>query len=100
MKTINNIIRIMLIILLIIVIFMLLAKITGHSPTIDQITLTLIAAIGGAIVKLMTDFYRFEGKISAHTEITKNTFIKIGNKLDSLEDSIKKLKDNIKLIKS
>ncbi len=99
MKLINALIRVVLVILFIIGIYMLLIKITGHSPTLDQITLTLLAIIGGTIIKLMADFYRFEGKVEAHMETTKNTFMKIGNKLDSLESSVNKLKSDMRLVK-
>lgn len=75
-------------------------KLTNHSPTIETITISLTSIIGGAIIKLMIDFYKFEGKVTNHMEVTKNTFVKIGNKLDKLETDINELKSDMKLIKN
>lgn len=64
-----------------IIIFMILLKLTNHSPTIEQIILTITSLIAVMV-------YRMKFQLGKFTEFMENT-----------KDSITNLKDEIKEIK-
>lgn len=76
---------ILIIILSITVIYMIILKIVGSSPTLDQINLTLTALIGSALITIFYKFGRFEGEIREFKKITLNTFSNIKEDLNKIK---------------
>ncbi len=99
MKALQMILRLILFTIFVLILYMIILKLTGHSPTLDVITITILTLIVGGLTKLMADFYGFKGKAESHMEVTKNTFIKMGSKLDKLDNDVNELKSDMKLIK-
>lgn len=71
------------------VIYWLLLKITGHSPTADQILMsylalmtTLIVAIGGVLFKLVGDVRELKGAFLQHVKHSDATLARIERRLD------------------
>ncbi len=59
------------IMLFFVVIYMILLKLTGHSPTLDQITVALSVGTGILVVKIFYDTGRFSSSIENTQEDVK-----------------------------
>ncbi len=71
------------------VIYMLVLKITGHSPSVDEITLALVSSGGIWFAKLNSSQSRLEGKFSEFkfrfSEYARNN----DRRLDAVEKDLK-----------
>ena len=86
--TIRTILSILFYILATILILQLLLKVTGHSPTYEQVVLTFIGAGIIMLLKQQHDFGRFKGKFE-HSEKDFNYLRKKVNHMDKDIQDIK-----------
>lgn len=82
-KTINNIITTVLIFLGIIAIYMLLLKLTNHSPTLEQINIAITGLMAGIVYKMKFHL----GKITEFMENTKESIREIKEDIENLRCS-------------
>ena len=92
---ISLVIKIITIIVVLISIYMIILKLTNHSPALD----TIIAGIIIAIVGVLFDIFKFRGKVENYIKSSDERFVRIETKIDRIELDATELKSDIKLIK-
>lgn len=78
----------------ILIIYMLILKLTNHSPLFETI---VAGGVGFLIVNTFKMENRF-GKIENHMEVTKRTFGRIGHELDEIKKEVNGTKNEVKRI--
>jgi len=87
------IMKIVAIIIGLITIYMMILKLTNHSPTVDAIIGTIIIGNTG----ILGSIYKFKGKTEHFMEESKEKFARIENKVDKIELDLNDLKIESKL---
>ncbi|MFH1971890.1 MAG: hypothetical protein ABIJ18_00250 [archaeon] len=73
-------------VLIIIAIIMIIIKLTGHSPTMDQIILTIVSAMFIVVIKNQYDLGKSKGEASG----IKRELNLLNKKVDSIGQDLKK----------
>lgn len=79
-----------------IVIYMILLKITGHSPTLDQIVVVIVSVNFAVASTLMFKF----GRMEEFMKSSKITFKKIGDDFNKMKVDISDIKKDVLELKS
>lgn len=87
----ETIFRWYVIIMGIIAIFMLVQKILGLSPAIQEVTVTLIGILTGLVINLHQKF----GRVDEFMSTSKRTFLKIGVDIRDMRKDITELKIDV-----
>lgn len=75
----------------VITIYWLLLKVTGNSPTIDQIILIIVTIGGGALLKLVSDMGEVRGRLDEHIKHSDRRFDDLERKIESVSKDLKYL---------
>ncbi len=74
-----------------IVIYMLILKLTDHSPIFEAVIATGLGIIAGIIYKQGNRLSRIEALMETHIALTKNTFGRIWHELDEIKREVKRI---------
>lgn len=106
MKKINLyevLLKIFILVMGIIAIYMLLLKIFGYSPTIDQIILIVVTIGAGVSINTHFRFAHFKGKVEEFMHVTKNTFRKMHTEMKEMRSEfnteIKEIRSDLEQMK-
>ncbi len=70
-------------------IYWLFLKLTGHSPTFDQVIIVMLTLIGGSQFALVAKLNKLEGRFIENAKNTEKRFDSIERKIDIISSDIK-----------
>ncbi len=84
--------KIILFILVLIGLYMIILKLIGRSPTLDEINFTLITILISSLILFVYKFGRFQGNVEEFIMSSKNSFVKIRDDMTNLNNNLNTLR--------